>query len=111
MNIDLRKLIKDSGMSISELAKKIGITQANMSNIVSEKTKPRPETIEKIAKALDISVSDFYITGNNETIIALASYKGKFFKATNYSEFLGLVEEIKEIRQFEFENAARRNKL
>ena len=47
-------------MTVVSLAGIIGITQPNMSNIVNGKSTPSLETLEKIALALEVPVTDLF---------------------------------------------------
>jgi transcriptional regulator with XRE-family HTH domain len=52
----LRKARRDLEMSQQELADRVGVTRAHISNIEHGKTVPTVETLEKIANALGITV-------------------------------------------------------
>jgi putative transcriptional regulator len=54
-------------MSLTELAEKVGITMANLSNLKNEKAKAiRFSTLEAICKALDCQPGDILEYENNE---------------------------------------------
>lgn len=50
----LKRIMEERRLSITEVANKTGITNANISRILHGKTSPTLETIERIAKALGI---------------------------------------------------------
>lgn len=61
MNLRIKEELKNqNGMTTALLAEKVGITRANMSNIVNGKTTPSIPTLEKIASALDVSITDLF---------------------------------------------------
>lgn len=59
---------KKKGLSQTDFAKLVGLTQASLSHIESNRKKPNPSTIAKICAALDIpeSMFDFLITPAGE---------------------------------------------
>jgi len=60
MELRIKEILKEKGETAVWLASQISITQPNMSNIVSGKTNPSLETLEKIANALKVSISDLF---------------------------------------------------
>lgn len=65
MNISesLKKIRKLKGLTQVDLAKKAGITQTSYSQIENGLNKPRKETLERIARALDIPIDVIYLMG------------------------------------------------
>lgn len=77
----LNKLMEERGLSRYKLGKLCDVTQASLSTILSGKCAPSIVTIEKICNGLDISVSDFFKSGNeveytfsNEDVKVLTSW-------------------------------------
>lgn len=62
MNLRIKDIVKGSDdiKSISALAEKAGLTQANLSNIVNGKASPSLDTLVKIATALNVPVSALF---------------------------------------------------
>ena len=59
IQIHLKELLRDRGMTGKELAAKLDITEANLSIFVSGKSKAvRFTTLEKLCEILDCDVSD-----------------------------------------------------
>lgn len=54
MSFQLKRVMAERGLNITELAKLTGITNANISNMIHGKTSPNLDTIERIAKAIGI---------------------------------------------------------
>lgn len=67
MELRIKELAKAKGVSIVSLARMVGITQPNMSNLANGKATPSLETLEKIANALNVSISDFFVQPNTDT--------------------------------------------
>jgi transcriptional regulator with XRE-family HTH domain len=62
------ELKKKDKMTTALLAEKVGITRANMSNIVNGKTTPSLSTLQKIASALEVPVSELFDQPQNDVI-------------------------------------------
>jgi transcriptional regulator with XRE-family HTH domain len=60
MELRIRELLRNNRESISAFANRVGITQANMSNIVNGKSSPTLDTLKKIADALGVPISDLF---------------------------------------------------
>lgn len=60
MTLRIRDVLKDQGKTVVSLATQIGITQPNMSNIVNGKTMPSLETLERIAIALEVDITELF---------------------------------------------------
>lgn len=70
MELRIKDLLKEKGMTNIAIAEKVGITRPNMSNIVNGKTKPSLDTLEKIADALNIHISELFEKGTpNDNIV------------------------------------------
>jgi len=68
MNIlRLKELLKQKELSGKDLAEKVGVTPASISNIVQGNSFPKPELLLKIADTLDVDIRDLFIpTKENE---------------------------------------------
>ena len=60
MNLLIKEVLRNKEKTSVWLAGEIGITQPNMSNIVSGKSNPSLETLEKIANALQVPISELF---------------------------------------------------
>ena len=71
MKLRIKDILKDKKVTVVALAKRIGITQANTSNIVNGKTSPSLQTLENISIALDVSITALFdeSTKSNTSII------------------------------------------
>lgn len=63
MELDIRRIRKEKGISQDELARKSGISRQTISNLENNPDAiTTTDTIQKIAVALDVKVSDFLCT-------------------------------------------------
>ena len=58
MNLRIKEVIKGKGMTITELADKMGINRVNLSNMVNGN--PTVETLNKIADAIGCPVTELF---------------------------------------------------
>lgn len=98
MELRLKELLVVKNISISTLAQEAGITQANLSRIVNDKSSPNLETLQKIADALNIEIWELFTPSTStQELNALIEHKGQFYKATTIDELQKIVEKLKEI--------------
>lgn len=64
----IKKLMLEKGLTQQELAKKLNVTKANVSVYLNAKRNPKPATIHKLAKALNVSPSYFIEEIDTKTI-------------------------------------------
>ncbi len=63
---NIKKILKFRGLKITWLAKRAGIARSTVNNVIEHKTSPKEETLEKIAKALDLPV-DMLLNSSNKS--------------------------------------------
>jgi transcriptional regulator with XRE-family HTH domain len=80
MNIlRLKELLNEKGITGKELAEKVEVTPASISNIVQGNSFPKPDLLIKIAAVLNIDVRDlFQSTKPNETETIFAFREGSY---------------------------------
>ena len=68
MELRIKETIKEKGKTAVWLASEIGIAQPSMSNIVNNKVAPSLETLDKIATALEVPITDLFEQPSNDYI-------------------------------------------
>lgn len=58
----LKEILAEKKMTGKQLASLIDVTPASISNIVQGNSFPKPETLLKIAEALDMDIRDLFIS-------------------------------------------------
>lgn len=58
MELRIKEVIKEQGLTITELAEQMGINRVNLSNMVNGN--PTVETLNKIADALGVPVTELF---------------------------------------------------
>lgn len=56
----VKELLKQKGMTAKELAAKIGISEGALSQSIKESANPNLQTLERIASALGVPVSELF---------------------------------------------------
>ena len=54
MQVRIKEIMVEKGVSSVSLADTIGVSKVTVSNLINNKTMPSVETLEKIASALDV---------------------------------------------------------
>lgn len=70
--LKIKELAKNNNLSLLELSAKVGISKTSLSQIVTGKQKPSLDTLEKIASALHVGISDLFgdsVASDANTII------------------------------------------
>ena len=75
MDLRIKEVIKEKGMTITELADKMGINRVNLSNMVNGN--PTVETLNKIAGALEVSVTELFEQSKTGTASLSCPHCGK----------------------------------
>ena len=75
MNSRIKDVIKEKGMTITELADKMGINRVNLSNMVNGN--PTVETLNKIADALCVPVTELFEQPKKDSVSITCPNCGK----------------------------------
>lgn len=75
MELRIKEVIKEKGMTITELADKMGINRVNLSNMVNGN--PTVETLNKIADALCVPVTELFVQPKTDTVSLTCPHCGK----------------------------------
>ena len=93
--LNIKKIIKNKGYSVSSLAEKIGMKQVSLSRIINGN--PTVETLNKIATALDVDVREFFISSKGgEVINGFVEYKGVVHRVLSRKDLEALIDLIDE---------------
>jgi len=75
MDLRIKEVIKERGMTITELADKMGINRVNLSNMVNGN--PTVETLNKIADAIGCPVTELFEQPNKNGTSLTCPHCGK----------------------------------
>lgn len=93
--IRIKELCQSKGITQKELADKMGISDISL-NKTLRGDYPQLQTLERIATALNVPITELFSVGTNEELTALIQHKGDFYKATTIAELEKVVSKIKE---------------
>lgn len=68
LTLRIKEICKDKGITLNDLAEKIGVSQPSISGIATGRQKPSFDTLEKLATALDIPVPELFAAPRNGVI-------------------------------------------
>lgn len=73
---ELKRIRTERGMSISELARRSGVSRITVSDIESGESNPTVKTIKSICKVLDKSPAEIFFTSNvNQSLHKVKTFK------------------------------------
>lgn len=77
MKLRIKEILKEKKMTTVTLAGKLGITQPNANNMVNGKTTPSLDTLEKVAIALNVPITELFYTPKKNTATLNCPHCGK----------------------------------
>ena len=77
MELRIKDVLKEKKVTVVSLAGMIGIAQPSMSNIVNGKSMPSLETLERIASALEVPITELFEQPKTETASLSCPHCGK----------------------------------
>ncbi len=80
MILRIKEVIKERGMTITELADKMGINRVNLSNMINGN--PTVETLNKISNAIGCDISELFERPNSDTTVLTCPKCGAKLKVT-----------------------------
>lgn len=101
IKINLKEILREKGVTSKELAEKLGVTPVTISYIVTNKTAPSLEMLDRIAKELNVKLSTLLgeeplrVIDNSKEFAAFIRYKGIHYTADTLEEFFKQVDELK----------------
>ena len=101
----IAKYLSDNRISKAELIKKTGISRSGIDNIINGKTSPTIDTLEKIAKALEVSIYYFFdepnlneeLYKNNQRKIEMYDTLSDFYHFLEFAEICNTTDLNQEI--------------
>lgn len=94
MELRIKDVLKEKKVTVVSLAGMIGITQPNMSNIVNGKSTPSLETLEKIANALGVDITELFVPSSSGGIIGVIRIGETNYNINSVSDLSNLLNRI-----------------
>lgn len=93
--LKIKELIKLKGITGKELANKVEVTPASISNIINGNSFPKPELLVSIAAVLDVDVKELFISTKTSTSLnGFIDYKGVIYRIQSLDDLKHLVKVI-----------------
>lgn len=92
MALRVKELCKERGMTIKDIANKLGIDASNLSG--SLKGNPKLSTLQDVAKALDVEVYDLFEKKEGGDLYGYVEVGGEIHRITNTLEWVQIAEKI-----------------
>ena len=93
MNLRIKEIIKNKGLTMQEFADKLGIARVNLTKTINGN--PTVETLQKIADALNVDFIELFVP-QREGITGYIEYEGEVRKINSVSDIEKLLQEIKD---------------
>ena len=88
----IKEVCKEKGVKIMDLSTMIGVSQTNTSNIINGKVNPSLETLEKIASALNVKITELFEEPTN--INGYIELDGTIHKVSSKEDIKKLAEKL-----------------
>lgn len=95
MGLSIKKAIRNRGLSVSEVADKLGISKVALSQQINGN--PTVDTLQKIATAIGVQIIDLFERDSNK-INAIIIHDGNHYEASTLTELEKIVSELKNER-------------
>lgn len=92
----ITQIAKRHGLTLKELAEKIGISESTLKATIGKNGNPSVNTLKKIANAIGCEVGDFFAPTNYNanTIVGFIKYRGKIKEINSCDDVRELLNEI-----------------
>lgn len=88
----IKEVCKEKGVKVMDLSTMIGVSQTNTSNIINGKVNPSLETLEKIASALNVRITELFEEPTN--INGYIELDGTIHKVSSKDDIKKLAENL-----------------
>ena len=78
IGLKIREVRKDKGVTLNDLAKKVGVTASLISQVERGLADPSISTLKKVSDSLGISISSFFHEGQDDLTIAYSPVVKKY---------------------------------
>ena len=91
MELRIKEIVKEKGLLLKDLAEKMGIAKESLTRAI--KGNPQLNTLEAIAKALDVEITDLFYKNNSNVVTGFLEYKNKVYKINNINDLKNFMNE------------------
>nr|DAY23460.1 MAG TPA: helix-turn-helix domain protein [Caudoviricetes sp.] len=103
MQIRLKEIMQERGITSVALASMVGLSKNTISNLINNKTMPSIDTLNEIAEKINVPLWQLFVSpeevaGGGE-FVAFVKDGNETYQANNLSELEKIVQEIKENKE------------
>ena len=89
----VKEIAKQKGLQLKDVAEKMNITRESLTRAISGN--PQLSTLQNIAQALDVEVTELFPAPNPNNVMGYLEYNGEIIKINNNKELFELAEKIR----------------
>lgn len=94
MKIRLKEIMQERGVTSIALASMVGLSKNTISNLINNKTMPSIDTLNEIAKKLNVPFWQLFDEPQAKSFSAIIDYNGMLKKVTSISELKSIITEL-----------------
>lgn len=68
MQLRIKEICKSKGITLNDLAERVGVSRVSLSGIATGKQKPSFDTLERLADALNIAPAELFVPPKEDTV-------------------------------------------
>lgn len=92
----VKEICKERGLTLKELAEKMKIVPETLTRAISDNANPTLNTLQKIAKALDMEIADLFVSPKSANqIYGHIEVDGEVYSIKNVSDIERLYKNLK----------------
>lgn len=93
MNLRVKDLCKQQGITLSDLADRMNMKRESLSRAINGN--PTLESLEKIAKALEVDITELFTVANDE-LYGIIIYKGEHYRIDSLNSLKAIIKTIED---------------
>ena len=101
MELRVKEIIKNKGLTMQEFADNLGITRDTLTRNINGN--PTVETLDKIAKALGVDITELFTASKNNIVNGYIEVDSQLYKINSIDDIKKLLSEIESINEIDNE--------
>lgn len=97
MELRVKEIIKNKGLTMQEFADNLGITRDTLTRNINGN--PTVETLDKIAKALGVDITELFTASKNNIVNGYIEVDSQLYKINSIDDIKKLLSEIEGIKE------------
>ena len=94
----IKDLLRERGVTSKDLAERLEVTPATVSNINNGNHFPKPELLKKIAEVLNVDIRELFYSTKDSDLNGFVEYKGEVFRIKNPEDLTRLNEAVNKLK-------------